>query len=510
MGRKKKTIEEMRELSKSKGGLCLSGEYCNSSSLLTWECDKGHRWDASYNSIYNGSWCPKCSGNRKGTIEDMQKLAKEKKGACLSTTYLGSRGHLIWKCEKGHEWMAPPKSIKRGTWCPECAGVKKKTIKDMHDLAKSKGGGCLSKEYINMLTKLEWQCKEGHRWEATPNSINNGSWCPKCSDKQRQVTIEDMQRLAKKKEGYCISKDYLGNEGHLEWQCKEGHRWEATPKNITQGTWCPTCNKSKKRTIEEMKVYAKKKGGKCLSKEYVNRKTKLMWECEEGHQWLSAPENVIKGHWCKICAYERKRKFLKENPPKIRRGVKVTLESVNKVARLRGGECLRIFKNESGDKRAFLKCNEGHTWDALVYNIKNGSWCPICNGAKNTIEQMKALAVSKKGLCLSDEYKNQYTKLKWKCEKGHEWMAQPRNIIHGRWCPTCYGRGKTIEDLRDLASSKGGVCLSNEYVNNKMKYEWVCKRGHIFKKVFKEAKSGWCKECNKIERDIKKSRKHSL
>ena len=40
-----------------------------------------------------------------------------------------------------------------------------------------------------------------------------------------------------------------------------------------------------KSTIEEMQKLAEERGGKCLSKKYRNRYSKLTWQCKEGHQW---------------------------------------------------------------------------------------------------------------------------------------------------------------------------------------------------------------------------------
>jgi len=48
----------------------------------------------------------------------------------------------------------------------------------------------------------------------------------------------------------------------------------------------------KKLTIEEMHKLAKKRGGKYLSDNYINARTKLHWECAEGHQWRSTPDNI--------------------------------------------------------------------------------------------------------------------------------------------------------------------------------------------------------------------------
>ena len=42
------------------------------------------------------------------------------------------------------------------------------------------------------------------------------------------------------------------------------------------------------------------KNGKCLSTQYINSKTKLLWECAEGHQWEAAPGDIKQGHWFKL------------------------------------------------------------------------------------------------------------------------------------------------------------------------------------------------------------------
>lgn len=54
----------------------------------------------------------------------------------------------------------------------------------MQQIANSKPGGgeCISKVYINMHTPLKWRCGNcGNEWEALPQSVKNGTWCPKCA-----------------------------------------------------------------------------------------------------------------------------------------------------------------------------------------------------------------------------------------------------------------------------------------------------------------------------------------
>ena len=75
----------------------------------------------------------------------------------------------------------------------------------MKRIAIERSGECLSKEYTNSETKLEWKCSQGHTWMATPHSIKSKkSWCGVCKSNAKKNTIEDMQALAAKKNGKCL------------------------------------------------------------------------------------------------------------------------------------------------------------------------------------------------------------------------------------------------------------------------------------------------------------------
>jgi len=54
------------------------------------------------------------------------------------------------------------------------------TLKDMQELAKSRGGQCLSTAYKDIKSKLKWKCGFGHEWEASPRSPLTGHWCAEC------------------------------------------------------------------------------------------------------------------------------------------------------------------------------------------------------------------------------------------------------------------------------------------------------------------------------------------
>lgn len=61
----------------------------------------------------------------------------------------------------------------------------------MQQIARERGGKCLSDSYVNSMTKLLWECSEGHLWEARPGDVKNGkTWCPECH-KNKKIQKQD-------------------------------------------------------------------------------------------------------------------------------------------------------------------------------------------------------------------------------------------------------------------------------------------------------------------------------
>ncbi|MBI4946887.1 MAG: hypothetical protein HY840_10875 [Bacteroidetes bacterium] len=240
------TIENMQAIAKLREGKCLSKEYCGADRKLTWMCSKGHTWDAYPSIIRRGSWCPACNTKQKGTIEAMRGIAKERGGKCLSNIYINNTFKLLWQCSKGHVWKSSPHSVKDSSWCPYCYGNVKHTLQKMKQIAKERGGKCLSKTYINKESHLKWQCAKGHVWQATPGSIvNQKTWCAVCARKKMRKSthsIEEMHRIAKQRKGRCLSKKYINVDTPLKWKCARGHIWNTIPFSILhRGSWCKQC-----------------------------------------------------------------------------------------------------------------------------------------------------------------------------------------------------------------------------------------------------------------------------
>ncbi len=272
MGRLKLTLADLQADAAARGGRCLSPEVLGSQVKLEWECSSGHRWWATPNKIREGRWCRSCFNRRWGEshLKDLawvQRLARARGGVCLSPEYLGNGSDHRFRCEKGHEWLTKPATLRHGAWCPVCANKKKgqvvrKNLQWLQEVASARNGVCLSTEYVNVQTPHRFRCEKGHEWEMKPFTITVGKrWCPVCLS--NRLNIVDLQEFAEKKGGKCLSIKCLGALQNHEWKCSnpEHETWMATPANVVKrqgGTWCPRCaNNGRSRGQEEVFAYIK-------------------------------------------------------------------------------------------------------------------------------------------------------------------------------------------------------------------------------------------------------------
>lgn len=201
-------------------------------------------------------------------------------------------------------------------WSPEdIAHAQAKKLNEIQSIAKENGGVCLSNAYIDSRTKLKFRCAEGHEWSSVPQPLFSGVWCPTCgrksaAEKIKKYDIATLQGRAAEEGGKCLSTQYLGATVLHEWECARKHRWKALPYQVLKGTWCPKCAKSgraSKYTIEHFKELARAKGGECLSASYDGIFGKLKWRCSHGHEWEAPAKSIKDGKWCRKCWHGRLR-----------------------------------------------------------------------------------------------------------------------------------------------------------------------------------------------------------
>ncbi len=175
-------------------------------------------------------------------------------------------------------------------------------LKELQEIAGKKDGKCISEEYENSKTPLDFKCKKGHIFKMRPNDIKTGSWCPECFINERRLGLEVFQEIAREKDGICISETYQDAHTPLDFECKHGHIFKMRPDHVKKDHWCLECFiNERKLGLEVFQEMAREKDGKCISEEYENNKAPLNFECKNGHIFKMSPDVVKEFSWCPEC-----------------------------------------------------------------------------------------------------------------------------------------------------------------------------------------------------------------
>jgi hypothetical protein len=178
---------------------------------------------------------------RAALLSQVQTIAKAWGGECLSADYLGMQKHLVFRCAEGYVWKRTPTTLLAGYFCPECENRSTKTLQRLKAWATAKGWRCLSTHFVDSTTPMHWRCDQGHEWFSSPQNVRLCKGCPECYRQRHYHTLETMHELAKSRGGLCLSTRYKNVDHKITWQCHRGHVWAAPPSRVMLGSWCPQC-----------------------------------------------------------------------------------------------------------------------------------------------------------------------------------------------------------------------------------------------------------------------------
>jgi hypothetical protein len=182
----------------------------------------------------------------------------------------------------------------------------------------------------------------------------------------------------------------------------------------------------------------------------------------------------------------------------------LTLTEIQVLAASRGGRCLADAYVNARARLAW-ECSRGHVWETSAELIRRGRWCPVCRDRtspfRHTLEAMQELASSRGGACLSDVYKDARSLLRWRCAKGHEWEAAPTSLLSRKsWCPHCAGCARLdLTVFQAKAQALGGQCTSLTYRNTRTHLGFTCAQGHTWTSRPDHILDGhWCPYCQDL------------
>lgn len=309
-------------------------------------------------------------------------------------------------------------------------------IEVMTDIAKKRGGKCLSTVYKNIYTVLEWVCCDGHNFSITPSMVRRGMWCPYCQNKYYKERI--CRKIFEELFGVEFPKSHPKwlNHKELDGYNKElglGFEYNGHQHYII------SFYHNKQDNLENIKLRDKKKYILCVNNNVIlilipyyiglNKiKEYIVQECEKYNIVIPFKNKRIDYKTFDIYS-------------------KTYYRRINTIAINCGGKCLSKNYLDAHTKMEF-RCSRGHFFTNLPCNIikNNAIKCSYCAGNnKKNILEMQKIALEKNGKCLSLNYDGAYKDLIWECNKGHRWFATPKRIYGlDNWCPFCNGGSNNI------------------------------------------------------------------
>ena len=177
--------------------LHIVGQYMDYKTPIECICNNNHRFLVAPETLRKDPFCPVCRGKKpfssKWKLVDYEQdfldwLQSNHSTLSPITSYAGDDNCMDFKCRKcNRSFSATPKQLKNGYTCPTCE------LREVYS-SKSSFSSWLSKHrkdlelvgaYSGAKDKTQFRCKFcGSSWDATPQSIYQGSGCSNCSGSQ--------------------------------------------------------------------------------------------------------------------------------------------------------------------------------------------------------------------------------------------------------------------------------------------------------------------------------------
>ena len=227
-------------------------------------------------------------------------------------------------------------------------------------------------------------------------------------------------------------------------------------------------------------------------------KKKVGWKCEQDHTWLAIVASRKRGNGCPICSNK-----------KVLAGFNdLATTNPELAAQADGWNSASVTKGSN--KKVAWRCQQGHSWQAIVNDRSKGKGCPICTGRAVLLGFNDLVTVNPEIAAQADGWDPKSltagsgSKVRWKCELGHTWNATVANRSIGGGCPVCSGHSVLIgfNDLSttnpELAAQADGWDPKTLTGGSRKNVAWRCEHGHLWNtRVDKRSNGSDCPVCSR-------------
>lgn len=207
------------------------------------------------------------------------------------------------------------------------------------------------------------------------------------------------------------------------------------------------------------------KGGKMISKKFVNYKTKLKYRCKYGHLNKKLPGGIERYQICNQCSKDSEKQKRYDYYKKIieaHGGTIVSTEYINATTPIK------------------VQCENGHTLRKRASRFVKEIKCKECRKLKQNTEKYeyyKGLVEKNGGKMISTKYANHNTQLEFYCKNKHHNKKLPEKIKAGKKCYKCHYKEKYNDEyynneynkLKNLLRIKVGYCYQKNIQGIRLK-----------------------------------------
>ena len=256
----------------------------------------------------------------------------------------------------------------------EHVNKKKYDVEYLDEVARIRGGKCLSVEYKNLQAKLQWECAQGHFFTLSLGKIlYRNSWCPTCNIKISQeicrVIFEYIfQEKFTKYRAEWLRSSY-GGVMELDGYCenlKMAFEYQG-PQHYKQSSYFHKKVNSfanAQQRDKEKRIIAIEKGIHLVEIPYFPANMKLFGI-------VDYVVEILELNGMQVPLFDKD----KINFQKIFSVNK--REEINKLVISKGGTLLsEVYLNET--IKIVVKCKAQHQWQVTPYHLRSGEWCSKC------------------------------------------------------------------------------------------------------------------------------------
>ncbi len=355
---------------------------------------------------------------------------------------------------------------------------------------------------FKMINKIEnnyaeFECLYGHIWKSYINYIkSNDSYCEQCY--RPKITLIMVKEKLKQRNYIILDEDkYKNTREKSKFQCHFGHIWETYIYNVySEKSGCPYCSTGNNEMISIFII------NNLFNTKFYKTRSVLPSKLElDGYNKdlnLALEYDGVQ-HTQEFKNYFHKVGSLEEQQNRDKLKIKecndldITLIKIPYTYNT--FDTIKDFiisELELLDKYKLIY-NKDLDWDKLKKEFYKEFEKLKENPDK--FEEFKEIIISKGGLCLSEKYINTKHKLQIQCKNEHIFELNSTDLKRNRWCKLCAHNAPVTKESINNIIKESNLEMLDDYIRSNSKYKFKCINEHIFERSWDNMKQRYKKGC---------------